>query len=413
MTDTNPLGEKQEKHEPTQPLDTPAVPTSTKNESELVIPKKSKNPVAVSIGIIVTILVLLGAGVVGGMALQGTFNKPTSSVSLNPTVDGNTTITQEESSIANVAEKVSPSVVSIVATTQSQYYYNTSGGSAAGTGIIVSKDGYVLTNNHVVEGTSNISIIDSEGNKYTHVTVVGRDPLNDVAFLKIKADTEFKPAELGNSSTLRTGQQVVAIGNALGQYSNSVTSGIVSGTGRPITAASENGSTENLTDLIQTDASINPGNSGGPLVNMAGQVIGINTAIVEDANGIGFAIPINATKGILAGVLETGKVTRAYLGINYVTITPDIAEQYNLGVKQGAYIFAAGNTNPVEPNSPADKAGLQKGDIITKIGDITLGQSGGLSSVTGQYRPGDTVQVTYIRGNETKTTDVTFTAYSE
>ncbi len=164
MTDTNPLDVKQEKHEPAQPLDTPAVPTSTKNESELVIPKKSKNPVAVSIGIIVTILVLLGAGVVGGMALQGTFNKPTSSVSLNPTVDGNTTITQEESSIANVAEKVSPSVVSIVATTQSQYYYNTSGGSAAGTGIIVSKDGYVLTNNHVVEGTSNISIFVSEGN---------------------------------------------------------------------------------------------------------------------------------------------------------------------------------------------------------------------------------------------------------
>lgn len=413
MTDIHSMDEKNNSTTTSPVLQETAISDHPNNRAKLVVPKKSKNPIAVSIGIILAILVLLGAGIGGGILIQGSLNNSSSPVSLNPAVDGNTTITQEESSIANVAEKVSPSVVSIVATTESQYYYNPSGGSAAGTGIIVSKDGYVLTNNHVVEGTSNISIIDSEGNKYTHVTVVGRDPLNDVAFLKIKADTEFKPAELGNSSTLRTGQQVVAIGNALGQYSNSVTSGIVSGTGRPITAASESGATESLTDLIQTDASINPGNSGGPLVNMAGQVIGINTAIVEGANGIGFAIPINATKGILAGVLESGEVRRAYLGVNFVTITPDVAEQYNLDVKQGAYIFASGSTNPVAADSPAGKAGLEKGDIITKVGETALGQSGGLSSVIGQYRPGDTVVITYIRDGQTKTTDVTFTAYSE
>lgn len=421
MTESNSFDEKSEKNEPSTPYHPSATslesvkPVAENSGSSPVAPqaKKAKNPFAISMLIVFGIIALLGAGIGGGMLIQNSLNKPSSNTSLNSGVDGNTTITQEESSIAAVAEKVNPSVVSIVGTTQSGSYYNAQSGSAAGTGIIVSKDGYVLTNNHVIEGASDISIVDSEGNKYTRVTVIGRDPLNDVAFLKIQSTTEFKPAELGNSSTLRTGQQVVAIGNALGQYSNTVTSGIVSGTGRPITAASENGETESLTDLIQTDASINPGNSGGPLVNMAGQVIGINTAIVEDANGIGFAIPINATKGILAGVLETGEITRAYLGVNYVTITPDVAEEYKLNAKQGAYIYTDGNTNPVASDSPAGKAGLQKGDIITKIGDTTLGQSGSLSSVIGQYRPGDKVTITYLRGNDTKTTDVTFTAYSE
>ncbi len=415
MTDSHNLDKKTEETPdtsvPPQGSQAPTNNATTDKNAQLVIPKRSKNPVAVSIAIIFGILVLLGAGIGGGMLIQNSLHPTNSGVSLTSGVDGNIPVTQEESSIAAVAEKVSPSVVSIVGTTQSNY--SQAGGSAAGTGIIVSKDGYVLTNNHVIEGSSSISIVDSNGNKYTHVTVVGRDPLNDVAFLKIKADTEFTAAELGSSSTLRTGQQVVAIGNALGQYSNTVTSGIISGTGRPITAASEGGATENLTDLIQTDASINPGNSGGPLVNMAGQVIGINTAIVEDANGIGFAIPINATKGILVGVLENGTVSRAYLGVNFVTITPDVAEQYDLTVKQGAYIFAAGTTNPVAADSPAGKAGLKKGDVITKVGDTTLGQSGGLSSVIGQYRPGDKVTITYLRNGETKTTDVTFTAYSE
>lgn len=386
----------------------PAQPTQQTGE-----PKKKNKAMATSIAIVLGIVVLLGLGVGGGVLLQNSLNPINSSPSLSSGADGNVTITQEESSIAAVVDKVNPSVVSIVATTQTQYYYNTASGSAAGTGIIVSKDGYVMTNNHVIQNTSNISIIDSEGNKYQDVKVVGRDPLNDVAFLKISTEKEFTAAELGNSATLRTGQQVVAIGNALGQYSNSVTSGIISGTGRPITASSESGATESLTDLIQTDASINPGNSGGPLVNMAGQVIGINTAIVEDANGIGFAIPVNATKGILAGVLENGTVSRAYLGVNYLTITPDIAEQYNLRVKQGAYVYSSGSTSPVAKDSPAAKAGLQKGDIITKIGDQSLGQSGGLSSVMGVYRPGDKVTLTYLRGTETRTTDVTFTAYNE
>lgn len=402
---------------PTQPETTaqpePGTPTPQPMASQNEHVKKSNKTVAKSLLIIVSILALLGLGIGGGMWIQNTLKPNSSSTSLTDGTDGNTTVTQEESSIASVVEKVNPSVVSILGTTQSNRYYSTSTGQSAGTGIIVSKDGYILTNNHVVQGASDISIVDSEGTTYTNVSIVGRDPLNDVAFLKVKSDNEFTPAELGNSSTLRIGQQVVAIGNALGQYSNTVTSGIVSGTGRPITAAAENGETETLTDLVQTDASINPGNSGGPLLNMSGQVIGINTAIVEDANGIGFAIPINSTKGILKSVLETGKVARAFLGVNFVTITPEISKQYNLSVKEGAYVFVSGSSNPVADGSPAGKAGLQKGDIITKINDTSLGQAGGLSSVIGLYQPGDTVTVTYLRDGQTKTTNVTFTAYSE
>lgn len=199
-----------------------------------------------------------------------------------------------------------------------------------------------MTNNHVIKNATSVAVVDHTGERYEDVTVIGRDPLNDVAFLKISGKNDFTPATLGNSSTVRIGQQVIAIGNALGQYSNTVTSGIISGLGRPVTASTSNGDTESLTDLIQTDASINEGNfSGGPLVNAAGQVIGINTAIIEDANGIGFSIPINSTKGVLAGVLATGKINRAYLGINYLTITADVARQYDLPVNSGAYIYTS------------------------------------------------------------------------
>lgn len=389
-------------------------PPITPESTEPKPPKpRSNKPLIITIVSIVGALILLGAGVVGGM-LAVSYFAPNASPSLTATNDGNTTVTAEESSIAAVAEKVGPSVVSIVTQTQSNSYFGgATTGEAAGTGIVVSKDGYVMTNNHVLESATKVSVVDSEGQRYEDVTIIGRDPLNDVAFLKISSDHEFTPASLGNSSTIRTGQQVVAIGNALGQYSNTVTSGIISGTGRPITASTGSGDAESLTDLIQTDASINPGNSGGPLVNMAGQVIGINTAIVEDANGIGFAIPINATKGMLAGVLETGKVSRSYLGVNYLMITPDIAREYKLSVNAGAYVHANGSGNPVVSNSPADKAGLKSGDILTKINDETIGTQGSLASILGEYRPGDKIAITYLRDGKEQTASVTLGAYSE
>ena len=372
--------------------------------------KKSQKPLIITFSIFGAIILLV-LGLVGGTVLTRTLG-PNASPSLSTSADGNQTVTDEESSIASVAEKVGPSVVSIVTQTRTNSYYGSTSGEAAGTGIIVSKNGYVMTNNHVLEGATSVSVVDSTGELYENATIIGRDPLNDIAFIKIKSDKEFTAAALGNSSTIRTGQQVVAIGNALGQYSNTVTSGIISGTGRPITADTGSGDTETLTDLIQTDASINPGNSGGPLVNMAGQVIGINTAIVEDANGIGFAIPVNATKGVLAGVLDTGKVTRAYLGVNYLTITPDVAREYKLDVNSGAYVYASGSSSPVASGSPAEKAGLKSGDIITKINSETVGKDGSLSSILGEYRPGDKLTITYLRDGKEQTTTVTLGTYN-
>ena len=392
--------------EPTTPQITDPAPAPQQVTPQQ--PQKSSKAIIISISFVL----LLVAGIIGGIFIQRYAIPSNPTTSLSPTQDGNTTTTQEEANIAAVAEKVSPSVVSIVTTTRSQSYYGTASQEGAGTGIIVSKDGYVLTNNHVIESASKISIVDSNGELYEDVTLIGRDPLNDVAFLKIKSDTEFTPAVLGNSSTTRIGQQVVAIGNALGQYSNTVTSGIISGTGRPITASTGSGQTESLTDLLQTDASINPGNSGGPLVNMAGQVIGINTAIVEDANGIGFSIPINATKGVLAEVLETGKATRAFIGVNYLSITPEIAREYNLPVRNGAYIYSA-TGSAVASGSPAEKAGLKQGDIITKINNDTLGSNGSLSSIIGQYRPNETVTVTYLRDGKEATTSLTLGKYTD
>jgi serine protease Do len=361
------------------------------------------------VAIIVAVLGLLSIGGLGGVFLQRSLQGTNTASSVS---DGNSAVTQEESTIATIAEKVSPSVVSVVTETHMRSYYGTTTAEGAGTGIIVSKDGYVMTSNHVIEAATSVAIIDSTGKQYDNVTVIGRDPLNDIAFLKIASETEFTPAVIGNSSTIRIGQQVVAIGNALGQYSNTVTSGIISGVGRPVTASTSDGTTESLTDLIQTDASINEGNSGGPLVNTAGQVIGINTAIAKDANGIGFSIPINSTKGVLAGVLSTGKISRAYLGLNYLTITSEVVQQYNLTVNKGAYISSE-NSSAVASSGPAAKSGIKQGDIITKVNDDTLGIAGGLSSVIGQYKPGDTVTLTYLRDGKEQTAQVTLGTYGQ
>lgn len=356
----------------------------------------------------------LGAGVTGAWIMNQTSSQSTGTVRSG--ADGNAIITAEEQGIAGVASKVSPSVVSIVTQSERQSYYGSSQTQqGAGTGIIVSADGYVLTNKHVVDGSDTVSIVTSDGTSYENVRVIGTDPLNDVAFLKINSATNLKVADLGDSSSLRIGQSVVAIGNALGQYQNTVTSGIVSGTGRSVTAStSENdNSSETLTDLVQTDAAINPGNSGGPLVNLAGQVIGINTAIASEANGVGFSIPINAVKGLLKGVLANGKVTRAYVGVNYITITPDVATEFKLSVKKGAYVHSSGNGNPVVSGSPADKAGIKDGDIITKVNDIEVGDKGSVASLIAEYAPNDTVKLTILRDGKTETLDITLAAYNQ
>ncbi len=359
--------------------------------------------------IVALLIACFGAGLGGGyvaMTVSGKTTTDRTTVS-----DGNAVVSQEEEDISSVAAKVGPSVVSILTKSQAQSYYGgTQTQEGAGTGIIISSDGYILTNKHVVSGSQELSVVGSDGTTYSDVTVVGTDPLNDLAFLKINNAKGLTAATLGDSSSVRIGQKVVAIGNSLGEYQNTVTSGIISGTGRPVTA-SEGDSTESLTDLIQTDAAINPGNSGGPLTNLSGQVVGMNTAVAQDAQGIGFAIPINAAKGIIKNLLKTGKVERPFLGVSYVTITPDVAKQYNLSVKQGAYVHAD-NGSAVVSGSAADKAGIKDGDIITKVGDINVGERGSVSSLVSEYAVGDTVQLTVLRSGKTMTINVVLAAYT-
>ena len=324
----------------------------------------------------------------------------------------NVVISQKEADLVGLVEKTSPTVVSIVTSQVSGQGFFQQEVEGAGTGIVISEDGYILTNKHVISEARSVQVVMSDGTRYSDVAVVGSDPLNDIAFLKVKNVSDLKVATLGDSGAMRAGQDVIAIGNSLGQYQSTVTSGIVSGLGRPVTAASSelNSRVESLTDLLQTDAAINPGNSGGPLINSAGQVVGINTAIAADAQGIGFAIPINAAKGMIRGVIANGKVEKAYLGVQYVAITPDVRTQYKLSVDQGALV-RSGSGSAVESNGPADKAGIKDGDIITKVNEKSVGNQGGLGSLVAEFMPGEKVTLTIIRDGKEQQKTLTLGAY--
>ena len=345
---------------------------------------------------------------------------PTATTASTDGYYGGNAVEFEETSIANIASKVTPAVVSIVSSSTGNSnsfwgkYYST---QSAGTGMIVTKDGYVITNKHVIDGASSIQIVTDAGDTYKNVVIVAQDPLNDVAYLKINdADGELPTVNLGDSKTIAVGQPVLAIGNALGAYQNSVTQGIISGIGRSISAGDENGANvESLNDMLQTDAAINPGNSGGPLVNAAGDVIGINTAVSTDANGLGFAIPISAAKGMLKSIIETGSAKRAYLGLSYSTVTPEIAKSNNLPVQYGAYVGNSDGSygSAVISGGPADKAGIKDGDILTKIGDVEIGKAGSVATLIGEYKVGDTVKVTLVRNGEEKTVTVTLGALNQ
>lgn len=377
-----------------------------------VVSRKSNLVVAIIIGVI--FLVWAGVGVT--LLYQKYFNGFFVTQRDTSQEDGNQISTPEEATISNVFERVSPSVVSIVTSLSSGssdgFWSSMGSQEAAGTGIIVGKDGYILTNKHVVDGAKSIKVISSTGEVYEDVDMIGVDPLNDIAFLKIKNVSDLPVATLGDSTTLKIGQQVIAIGNSLGQYQNTVTSGIISGTNRPIQAATESGGTEMLTDLIQTDAAINPGNSGGPLLNAKGQVIGINTAIAQDAEGIGFAIPINSAKGILKQILDGGGFKRAYLGVQYLSITPEVAREYKLPVTKGAYVYTESSA-AVVAGGPADKAGIKKGDIILSVNGVDVGERGSVASLVSEYAPGDVVEIKVRTGNDTRTVKVTLGAYSD
>ncbi|MDO4527113.1 MAG: trypsin-like peptidase domain-containing protein [Candidatus Saccharibacteria bacterium] len=365
--------------------------------------------------IILASLALVGAGVSVTFSVLSYQKASTPLTFLNSGADGNSA-NFTEGSIADVVSKLSPSVVSIVTSVKGTSYFGQSYTSeAAGTGIIVSSDGYILTNKHVIEGSSSISVVLSDGTTCKDVEVAAVDSLNDVAFLKIKDASGLNAAKLGDSKTIQVGQQVVAIGNALGEYQNSVTAGVISGTGRTLTATDSTGSmVEKLTDMIQTDAAINSGNSGGPLINAAGEVIGINTATSSSAENMGFAIPIAAVKGMLGQLTEKGEASRAYLGVYAVEITPDAAKNYNLPVTAGSYLYASGgNYSAIVKDSPAAKAGLKEKDIVTAVNGVKIGTAGSLSTLLGEYKPGDTVQLTVIRDGKEIAVNVTLEAYTD
>lgn len=358
------------------------------------------------------LLLCLSLGFLGGW-----LGSRSRSVDSNSKAARQQVVTSESQLISEIAKTVGPSVVSVTVTSQSSGFFGSSQAQSAGTGFIISKDGVIVTNRHVVSGnSSSISITLSDGTKYTDVTLLGAtnegDSL-DIAFLKVK-DTKGKqltPATLGDSSKVKVGDKVVAIGNALGQFQNTVTSGIISGYGRSVEAGDQSGgSSESLQNLFQTDTAINPGNSGGPLVNTSGEVIGINTAVAGNAENIGFAIPINDVQGLINSVLKQGKLLRPYLGVRYVSLTDDLAYQYNLNVKRGAYLAPSSRGDSVVADSPAQKAGLKEKDIIIKIDNTAIDEDNSLTSVLGRHSVGDKVSLTIIRDGKQQQLSATLEA---
>jgi len=332
-------------------------------------------------------------------SLPASIQKVVPASNINPNQTFTLDTTNIETSITKSAQKVGPAVVTVVGKIPGQMtiFGSTGDQTVSGTGFFITDQGYILTNNHVVEGTKEVNIILSDGTQQT-ATIVGTDPYSDIAVLKTDGKVPAV-ATLGNSDKLDPGETVIAIGSPLGDFKNSVTVGVVSATGRSI----DNGNGYTIENLIQTDAAINHGNSGGPLVDLAGNVIGINTLVVRNsgmgdvAEGLGFAIPVNTAQAVAQQIIQQGYFARPYMGISFQPINPDIADRYNLPAKWGVFI------TKVEPGSPADKAGLQESDIITKVGDITLDETHSYVNSLFTYKPGDTIPLVVMRnGKETQ-----------
>lgn len=347
-------------------------------------------------------------------------------------------ISTQEKSVEKVVEEVSPAVVSIIATkdlpVMEQYYqeynpfenffqspfdfffqipqYRQSGTEekevGGGSGFIISSDGLILTNKHVVdiEG-ADYTVLTNEGNKYP-AKVLALDPIQDIAILKI--DKKGLPiVKLGDSDNLKIGQTVIAIGNALGEFRNTVSVGVVSGLKRSISASVGLGSSaEELEGVIQTDAAINPGNSGGPLLNLFGEVIGIDVAMAQGAQNIGFALPINIAKRDIDQVGTTGKISYPFLGVRYVLVTSGLKQEKNLSVDYGALIIRGQNDQEpaVAPGGPAEKAGLRENDIILEIDGQKIDKDNPLIKLIQKHNIGDIINLKVLRNNEEKNTRV-------
>jgi len=396
--------------------------------------------------IFITVLIVsfLVGGVTGGITgiLSGTYLVNYFPSILSPIVKSKTSVKQQanlpginedEDLTIKTVKNVSPSVVSIVISKEVTKYYSVGqdlpsddffGGLDLpfkfyspqivpktekeevgwGSGFIISSDGLILTNKHVVsDTTAEYTVITNDGKKYK-AKILATDPTNDIAVIKIEAKN-LKSVELGDSSKLQIGQTVIAIGNALGEFRNTVTKGVISGIGRTITAGDTYGKSETLENIIQTDAAINPGNSGGPLIDLSGKVIGINTAISQQGQLIGFTIPINEVKQAVESVKKYGRIVTPYLGVRYTLINETIAKTNNLSVNYGALVLRGQNAEDlaVIPGSPADKAGIVENDIILEVSGKKINEDNPLSTIISKYKVGDQIELKILhKGKEQK-----------
>ncbi|MBI4433348.1 trypsin-like peptidase domain-containing protein [Candidatus Uhrbacteria bacterium] len=279
-----------------------------------------------------------------------------------------------------------------------------------GSGFIVTSDGYILTNRHVVrDADAEYAVILNDDREFP-AKVLAKDPVNDLAVLKIDVDPSKGPLPvlaLGDSDSIQTGETVIAIGYALSEFRNSVTKGVISGINRRVIAGDSGGSSEVIDEAIQTDAAINPGNSGGPLLNLRGNVVGVNTAVSQEGQLLGFAIPINVAKQVVESVIRDGKITRPWLGVRYLAISDHLATAQKLPVKSGALVVRGDTPADVAvvPGSPADRAGIRENDIVTMVGSDPVTEEHPLSRLITKRKPGDRVTLTVLRsGKERKLT---------
>jgi serine protease Do len=307
--------------------------------------------------------------------------------------------TEIQTTITDVVTKIEPSVVTVVGVISGglTFYGAAADQQVSGSGFIISSDGYIVTNNHVVENTIELHVILNNGTQLP-AKLFSRDVFSDLAVLKVEGDLPAV-APLGNSDLLKPGETVIAIGSPLGDFLNSVTVGVISATGRSL----DTGNGYQLENMIQTDAAINSGNSGGPLVNLAGEVIGVNTMVVRGdsssgnaiAEGLGFAIPSNSVRMVSEQIIQKGYFTRPYLGVQIQAINPRLASLYDLPVQWGAYVTR------LDRSSPASQNGIQRGDIITKIGEIQLDEKTSYYNALFTYSSGQTVPIEIFRGKGT------------
>jgi S1-C subfamily serine protease len=358
--------------------------------------------------VIVALLSATGGGIMGGLAgyaLAGNRVLPQPTAPTTALTPSTTYLTlTENSAIVSAVAQVKPAVVTVINTLPPQrgFFGQILEPQASGSGVIISEEGYIITNNHVVADSQSLEVIYSDDTKVP-ATLVGADAFSDLAVLRVESEIPAMAA-LGDSGALQPGEPVIAIGSPLGDFKGTVTVGVVSALDRRL----EVGGGLTMEGLIQTDAAINQGNSGGPLVNALGQVIGINTAIVRGtgaggavAEGLGFAIPSNVVKEVAAQLVEHGQVRRPYLGVDWVSITPRIASAYSLPVEFGAYVQA------VQPGGPADTGGLQPGDIITAIEGQSIDEENSLGTILMRFEPGQQVQIAAVREGQQITLQVT------